>query len=128
MKKNSARQYAVSLWLATRGLKGKDLDMAISNFASLLARERLLKKTNVIIDSFIRYAKEQDGVEDIELASAFSLNNKVIESVKKIFGDKVEIVSKVDPALIGGIIIRTRDKILDASIKTQLNKLKQSLV
>ncbi|MCX6782162.1 MAG: ATP synthase F1 subunit delta [Candidatus Magasanikbacteria bacterium] len=128
MKKNSPRQYGIAFWQATRGLKGADLGLAISNFVALLARERMIKKSDEVIRSFIQYAKEQDGVEDIEIISAHPLSDKVINSIKNIFGNKVDAIQKTDASLIGGVIIRTRDKILDASIKSQLNKLKQSLI
>lgn len=127
MKKNSPRQYAVALWRATHGLKGRDRSLAISNFAALLAREHMIKKTGTIITSFIQYAKEMDGVTDLEIISARPLSDKIVDLIVKLFGKKVEAVQKTDPLLIGGVIIHTRDKIIDASIKTQLNKLKQSL-
>jgi len=127
MKKHSARQYAIALWRATKGLKGKDLESAIFNFASLLSQQRMLKKANVIINHFISYSKKQDGIQDLELTSAYPLSEKTIDSIKKIFGKKIEVVCGTDRSLIGGVIIKTRDRILDASIKTQLNKLKQSL-
>ncbi|MDD2757859.1 MAG: ATP synthase F1 subunit delta [Patescibacteria group bacterium] len=123
MKKNSTKQYAIALWQATRKAKGKDLETVLANFSALLARERVLKKTEAIIAEFIRYAKEQDGVEDLEIISARPLNNKIIGAIKEIFGQKAEATERTDASLIGGVIIRTRDRILDASIKTQLNKL-----
>ena len=127
MKKNSVKQYAISLWLATQGLKGKDLDSALAAFAALLARERALKKTEIIIAEFIRYAKEQAGEKDLEIISARPLSDKIVNSIKKLFGEKVEAARTVDSSLLGGVIIKTRDEILDASVKTQLNKLKQLL-
>ena len=123
MKKNSTRQYAIALWQATRGLKGKDLEMALTNFAALLARERILKKTEAIITEFISYAKDRDGVQDLEIISARPLADKVVESIRQIFGKKAEATLRTDASIIGGVIVRTRDRILDASIKTQLNKL-----
>jgi F-type H+-transporting ATPase subunit delta len=127
MKKSSTKKYAIALWQATQKAKGKDLGTVLANFASLLARERVLKKTEIIIAEFIRYSKEQEGIEDLEIISARPLTDKVVASIKEIFGQKAAVTERTDVSLIGGVIIKTRDRILDASIKTQLNKLKKSL-
>lgn len=127
MKKSSLKQYAISLWQATHELEGKELDAIIANFASLLARERMLKKTPAIIANYVGYAKFREGIEDVEITSARALTDKVLDSLKKTFGKKIEMSLKIDSSLIGGVVVRAGDKLIDASVKTQLNKLKQSL-
>ncbi|HBV58211.1 MAG TPA: hypothetical protein DEB73_03060 [Candidatus Magasanikbacteria bacterium] len=47
--------------------------------------------------------------------------------MKKHFGDKVSAETKIDPSILGGIKIFMGDKILDASLKTQLLKFKKGL-
>lgn len=128
MKKNSTRQYAIALYEATAGAKKEDITAIVSNFASMLAKSRELKKAGRIINEFVDYAKEKEGFVRIDITSANSLDAKTLEAIKKVFGDKVEAVEKIDASLIGGLTIKTKDVILDASIKTQLLKLKQSLV
>ncbi len=128
MAKLTPKQLSVALWQATKDKKGDDLSIIIKNFSALLARKRMLKKTGLIIENFVKYSKQQQGVEFLEVISARPLSEKTIESVKKLFGDKVELKTKINSSLIGGIIIKTQDKIMDASLKTQLNKFEQSLV
>jgi len=64
-------------------------------------------------------------VSAIELDSA--LQEKVQATLEKITGNKVILETEVDPTIIGGIIAKVGDLVLDGSIKTQLNGLKESI-
>jgi F-type H+-transporting ATPase subunit delta len=55
------------------------------------------------------------------------MSKEEVTEVSKHFGEKVETSVKVDPTLIGGITVRTENTILDGSIKTQLERLRQQL-
>jgi F-type H+-transporting ATPase subunit delta len=128
MAKISNAQYARALYDVTKDLSAADLSVAIDNFVRLLAREHKLSQANAIIVEFERYAKRQAGIVSIEITSASKLDSTVVDKIKKVFGNKVESVEKVDASLMGGVSIKTEDKILDGSIKTQLQNLKQLLV
>lgn len=128
MKKNSPRQFAIALYEATSGAKKDDIEQIVANFAALLAKGRQLKLADKIIEEFINYAKEKDGLVRINITTATKLDENIIESIKKVFGKKVETTENIDKSIIGGLIVRTKDVILDASVKTQLTKLKQSLI
>lgn len=129
MKKNSAKQYAVALYQAL-GLvkKESDTDAILKNFSALLAREKLLKKSPAIIKEFIKYSNEKEGIASIEVKSARPLDNTSLEAIKKHFGGKIILTEKIDPNLIGGAIIKTKDLIIDSSILKQINNLKQQLI
>ena len=126
MKKNTTKDYATALYDATYGLKGKDLREVIYNFVKLLAREQKLKQAERIIAEFAAYAKKQEGIQDIAIASARELDGRMINEIKKTFGDKVEAAHTVEENLLGGFVVKTADKIFDASLKMQLQRLKQS--
>lgn len=127
-KKKSNNQYAVALYHAVEGLKGEKLDKALQAFVELLVRDHKLKKANKIIEEFIKYSKKQSGAVEIEITSAHELDVHTLSHIKKAFGEKVESVEHVDKCLLGGVRVKLEDKILDGSLKTQLNKLKQSLI
>ncbi|MFA4831077.1 MAG: ATP synthase F1 subunit delta [Patescibacteria group bacterium] len=126
--KNTNTQYAVALYEVTKDLIGADLTAAIENFVKVLSRDHKLRQANAIIAEFERYAKKQAGVVSIEITSAGKLDNAVTNKIKKVFGDKVEAEEMVDKSLIGGVRIMTEDRILDGSIKTQLQNMKRQLV
>ncbi len=128
MAKNTPKQYAIALHQTIKGLSGKDLDEALKQFVKLLAHDQKLKQADTIITEFVRYAKKVEGINEIEITTVGDLDEKTINKIKQSFGDKVEATIKVDPSILGGIKIKTEDRILDASLKTQLLKLKESII
>jgi len=127
MAKLTNKQIAQALFEATEKLSGADLDGALQRFVELLAKKQKLKQVGNIIAEFEKIAKKKEGIVSIEIKSARKLNSNTTDSIKNAFGDKVEVTELVDESLLGGTSIRTEDKILDGSLKTQLNKLKLKL-
>ena len=124
MKKTN-KQYAQALYEATKDLSGRELSSVIGEFLKLLVNDHKLKSADKIIIEFVKYAKKQAGIMDIEITTAKKLDTKIVDEIKNIFGKETESIEKVDNSLLGGVKIRTDNIIFDASIKTQLIKLKQ---
>ena len=55
------------------------------------------------------------------------LAGRIRETLEKITGKQVELSREVDPAIIGGVVARVGDLVLDGSIKTQLQGIKDSI-
>ena len=127
MKKNSNKQYAQALYEVTAGLTGKNLEQTLENFVLLLARDRKLSQASSIIKEFINYADKLAGIVKIEITTAGKISEELIEKIKKHFGANVTAETKVNPSILVGIKIFTNDKIFDASLPTQLLKLKNKL-
>jgi F-type H+-transporting ATPase subunit delta len=128
MQKTSNRQLAQAFYQITVNAKGEKLHQAISEFAKLLVRAHKIKRAGGIIAEFERYSKKQAGVVEIGVESARKLDEKTLNNIKKVFGEKVEAVESLDESLLGGVRVRTEDKILDGSLKMQLNALKNNLI
>ncbi len=128
MKKVSNKQLAQALYEVTDGVKGEKLHKVIEEFAKLLARARKISRAENIIKEFEKYSKKQAGIMEIEVQSARKLDEKTLNQIKKIFGNEVEASESIDGALLGGVRVRTEDKILDGSLKTQLIQLKTKLI
>lgn len=66
-----------------------------------------------------------------EVTSALPLTAEEKESVKKDVlsqvGDQATVTFRVDPAILGGLIVRVGDKVLDGSVSGQLESMRQSL-
>ncbi|MBT4121212.1 MAG: ATP synthase F1 subunit delta [Candidatus Magasanikbacteria bacterium] len=127
MAKLTNKQIAQALFEATEKLSGADLDGALQRFVDLLAKKQKLKQIGNIIAEFESISKKAEGIVGIEIKSAKKLDSTTMDGIKKVFGDKVEASEEVDEELLGGITVKTEDKILDGSLKTQLNKLKLKL-
>ncbi len=127
MNKGTPQTYARALYEITVGQRGAELNKIIERFVAHLARARLLKQSDPIINEFVHYAKAREGIVEIEIESARGLAGATINHVKKCFGDNVEATMSIEPALLGGVVVRTQDTIFDASLRTQLNNLKMKL-
>ncbi len=128
MKKNTAKDYAVALYETTKGKKDTEQKQIISEFAKVLFKKRKLQLAEKIVVEFEKFAKKQEGVVMLNITSAKKLTKAMLAEITKKFGKNIETNEKVDESIIGGFIVQTEDKIFDGSIKTQLKKLKQSLI
>jgi len=128
VKKNITKEYAAALYQITAGKTGAELTEALSAFAALLARKGLLKRADKIMQEFIALSKQKEGIVDIEITSMNVLPENIIKKIEAAFGKTVVSTNKTDKSLLGGMIIKTNDKIFDASLKTQLSRLKQQLI
>lgn len=127
MKKKTNKQYAQILFEAIKGTKAHHTEEIIKNFIQLLVKDRKLKQAEKIIEEFERYSKKQEGIEEITVVTARPIDDKVLNEIKKVFGHKVEAQVETDPSIIGGVIVKTQDKILDGSLRTSIKNLKNKL-
>lgn len=122
------KQYAIALYEAIKDLSDNDIYSVIVNFVQLLNRHHKIKSAGKIIAEFVKYNKKQVGIIDLTITSSRKLDSQVIEEIKKIFGEQIESKEKIDNSLLGGVKIKTESVIFDASLKSQLIKLKNSFV
>ena len=128
MVKDDYKIYAEALLAATKDVKGEKLNSIIEALVKLLAKKQKLKQAPLIIKEFERLAKKAAGIVNISITSAHKLNQSNLESIKTFFGKNVEETTSLNEALLGGFTVRSEDTIFDASLKTQLTKLKQNLL
>lgn len=126
-KKRTTIQYARALYDITLDVKSKDLPEVIKGFVAMLARDHKLKQAHSILETFIVYAKERAGELPITVTSARDLSDKELVKIGNLFSKHAEVTPVVDKNMIGGVIVRTKDKIFDGSVRTQLTRLKNHL-
>lgn len=126
-KKRSAKQYAVALHELTDGASGKKLDAILKKFVEILARDRKIKKVDNIMKEFEKYAQKKAGITALTVYSARELSKASLDKICHAFGGKTAISTEVTPKILGGVKIRTEDKILDGSLLKQLQILKQKI-
>lgn len=110
--------------------KGKVADAITGLFIIILDKGR----QNILIDvlkEFLEMVNEDLGIITATITSAVELNMKQLEQIKEKIQTAtkkdVTLDTKVDPALIGGMIIRVGDNIVDASISGRIRELKEGL-
>ena len=99
-----------------------------ANFLQLAARNRRLFAVPDMIKAFRSMCARARGEVEAEVSSAFPLDdaqmNTLKEALKASVGKDVQVRAKVDPALLGGLIVKMGSRMIDSSLRTKLNSLK----
>lgn len=114
---------AVTALLDRAGIAG-----LAANFIKLVASKRRLFAIEGMAAAYQALADERAGVVKAEVRVAQPLSEKnrqaVAEALAAVTGKTVRMEEKVDPALIGGLIVKMGSKMVDSSVRTKLNSLK----
>jgi F-type H+-transporting ATPase subunit delta len=126
--------------LIARGAAGKaigavaaslGLDPLTTNFLGVLAENRRLGSVSTIIRDFRQLAARHRGEASAEVVSAHPLDDGQVASLKtrlkSMVGSEVAVDLKVDPSILGGLIVRLGSRQIDGSIRTKLNTLAQAM-
>jgi F-type H+-transporting ATPase subunit delta len=102
-----------------------------ANFLKLVAANRRLFVIEDIIKVFRSLAAKARGEVTAEVTSAFALNDEQIaglkETLKASVGKDVTLQSRVDPSILGGLIVKVGSRMIDSSLKTKLQNMKTVL-
>jgi len=102
-----------------------------SNFLELLVEKGRMPEVFRIRREFDELWKKANRRLDVTVTSAIELDPSVVgkigEEVERQTGEKVELSSEVDDGILGGIVLRVGNMVLDASIRTRLEKLRKSV-
>ncbi len=104
-----------------------DLDPFTAKFLGVLAENGRLGELKSVIRTVRTLASGHRGETSAEVTSAHPLNDdqlaRLKSNLKARLGRDVAIDAKVDPNLLGGLVVRHGSQMIDASIKTKLNNL-----
>nr|WP_247710381.1 F0F1 ATP synthase subunit delta [Qipengyuania huizhouensis] len=120
---------------AEKALWGVSAIMGLSDltqkFLGTLAQNRRLGQIPGIIRAFRAIAAAQRGEVSAEVASAHALTDAQLADLKSKLtareGRTVKLSTKVDPELLGGLVVTIGSKRIDGSIRTRLNSLAQAM-
>jgi len=103
----------------------------VKNFVGVLASNNRLDAIATISELFEDLKAQQEKFADVKVTSAFTLDAAVEKSLAsklgKTLGSDVSVSTIVDKDLIGGVVIRAGDTVIDSSVKGRLAKLAESL-
>jgi F-type H+-transporting ATPase subunit delta len=115
---------------ALEELLGGD-EQLVRNFLLLLAEKNRGGEVEEIAREFDRLVAREQGILDVELTTAVELSEQeardVIGQIEQASGRKVEATQRVDPDLIGGLVLQVGSLRLDASVRGRLDRLRQEL-
>jgi F-type H+-transporting ATPase subunit delta len=119
------REDALSAVRATAA--AMQLDPITTNFLGVLAHNRRLGQLAQVIRNFNLLAAFHRGETTAEVTSAHPLNDDQIASLKTNLksrvGRDVSVDLTVDPAILGGLVVKIGSQMIDGSIRTKLNTL-----
>ena len=101
------------------------------NFLGVLAHNRRIGDLPAMIRAFHAIAAAQRGEVTAEVASAHALTDKQLATLEQKLrareGRTVKLKTRVDPDLLGGLVVTVGSKRIDGSIRTRLNSLAQAM-
>ena len=101
------------------------------NFLELLVDKHRMTEIFRIRREFEELWKRENRRIDVTVTSAVELDSAVVEKigqeVERQTGEKVELSSQVDSDILGGIVLQVGNMVLDASIRSRLEKLRKSV-
>lgn len=109
------------------GSAGKKLNKDGAHLVHLLLENGRLTLLPEISELFETYKAEHEGSVEAEVISAFELADKqmknISDALKKKLGREVKLVSHIDKSLVGGVVIRAGDLVIDGSVTGYLQAL-----
>ena len=112
-------------------LCGEALSDAAKNFVEVLAEHKRLSVLAAIAANFEALKARLEQSLDVEITSAFELSDAQREKLKAALNSKwqknISLQSRVDSSLIGGVVIRTGDMVIDGSLRGKLARLAESV-
>jgi F-type H+-transporting ATPase subunit delta len=103
----------------------------VKNFLLVLAREGALKQVPAIINAFGAF-EQREQVLDTQITSAVELSaeqrERIAKDLRSRYSEELRINFDVDETLIGGLIIRVGDQVLDTSLRTRLGHVQRSML
>jgi F-type H+-transporting ATPase subunit delta len=124
-----SRDEAIGAVAATA--KAMKVDTTTSKFLGVLARNRRLAELGAVIRAFDMLLSAHRGEATAEVVSAHPLTDDQVAALKKNLenrlGRDVSVDLAVDPAILGGLVVKVGSQMIDGSIRTKLNTLAQAM-
>ena len=99
----------------------------VQKFTGLVAQNRRLFALPQMIDEFLAELARRRGEMRAEVTAAKALSERqqaaLSEAIRRSVGGKVSIDVKIDPALIGGLVVKVGSRMIDSSLRTKLQRL-----
>ncbi|HLP71306.1 MAG TPA: ATP synthase F1 subunit delta [Bacteroidales bacterium] len=115
-----------------RKILGGNVNEVTLSLTDLLVRNEREAFLPDIARSFIHEVQKHKGITEATLTTAIPVNagikKQVSDLVEKTFSTRVDLKEVVDPAIIGGFILRVDDNYIDASIRNKLRKVRKELL
>ena len=115
--------------VARRRLEG--VQPLVLNLVLLIISKGRVELIDSLVNNYERLLNAHRGIEQATVTTAVALSKEEEEAVAgklgRLTGKKIVMETRVDPSIIGGMVARVGDKIIDGSTRTRLQAMKRSL-
>ena len=128
------QKYAQGLYELTKNNDNQnEVNLILRKFVSVLNSNRDLLKIDLILEHFEKKYNKEAGILNVKVFSKFDLNDEIVGELKEYISQKtgfknVNIKIEIDKSILGGIIIKYNDQVLDMSLNNTLKQLKRKMV
>jgi len=109
-----------------------DADPVVLNFLKLLIEKHRMPVLFRIRSNYDGLWEEENKLLPVHITSAVKLDNAIVEQLGDRISEqtdrKVELSADVDPEILGGIVVRVGNSVLDASVRNRLEQLRKQVV
>ncbi len=113
-----------------RGLEGKVL-RGVVLFLDLLLRKKRLSHFATVVEEFEALVEKAQGVQRARVVSATPLTKAELDrlhrELERITGARIRFTTEIDPALLGGAMVRIGDRVIDRTVRTLLEAISRQL-
>ena len=110
---------------------GEVLSVQVRNFIAILASNKRLALLPPVYELFAQYKANREKTIDVEVVSAFDLADGVRDRLAAALGRKLErqvnVQTSTDSNLLGGVVIKAGDLVIDGSVRGKLDKLAEAM-
>ena len=108
-----------------------DAEPILQNFLKLLIEKHRMPAVFRVRRTFDELWREENKLLPVEITSAVELDKKTVEQIGDRIGEqtdqKIELSARVEPDILGGIVVRVGNSIIDASIRARLDSLRKQV-
>jgi len=108
-----------------------DVDPMVLNLARLLVAKGRSVEARAVAEAFGRMADDHEGIAHAQVTTAVELApaqlDAIAQQIGAAVGKQVRATGSVDPGIVGGIVVRVGDKLVDGSVRTRLKQLRREL-
>ncbi|MFV9924359.1 MAG: F0F1 ATP synthase subunit delta [Francisella endosymbiont of Hyalomma scupense] len=110
----------------------KQLDESFFNFLALIAENKKLSIMPEIANQFESIKNIHNNIRVANVTLAYATDKNILDSLKasleRKFGCTIDMHINIDPAIVGGVVVKVGDTVIDSSVSGHLEKLKSILL
>ncbi len=127
-----AKKYAQALYQSIEGKTEVQTRAALENFVEILSANNGLFLADKICIEFVKIFDKASGLLEVEVITANGFNQESLKLIKGYLkkttrARELDVRNTIDKKIIGGIVIKYQDKIIDASLNSSVESLRQSM-